>query len=422
MIRLLLLAAAVAFALPTLLAGAALPQSGAVARGVQFIRATQQPDGGFGGFGDGQTFDAVFAIRAAGIDPVSVRTGGKSPADFLHDRAATQTTTGAAAKAAMAAIAMNIDPHNVGGTDLAGRVRSGFNGSVYASDSFSHALAMIALTAAGEPVPPGARTGLMSMQETDGGWGFGGYSDADTTALAIQALLAAGGPAPEAAIAYLHGQQLPDGGWGFGESNANSTAFVVQAILALGQNPEGPEWTRGTATPVSYLLSQQQANGSFAGFDPAFATNQVVPALAGRTFLEAVTTTLTSGASPSLPSATPPPADTNVPTPSATVATSTAVPATATPSVTTPTATPTRPVNTPVPATATAPATPSASTTAATQPPATATPQGPPTVPPGAPQTGSGTGPGASETGLAPIAGVVLLLVAGSLMLASKRR
>ena len=50
--------------------------------------------------------------------------------------------------------------------------------------------------------------------------------------------------------------------------------------------------TESGTDPVGYLLSQQRSDGSFTGFDPSFATNQVVPALAGRSFAAAPLTLL----------------------------------------------------------------------------------------------------------------------------------
>ena len=71
----------------------------------------------------------------------------------------------------------------------------------------------------------------------------------------------------------------------------------MQALIAAQIDPESDAFTReGGVTPIAYLLSQQQEDGSFAGYEPAFATNQVVPALAGRTFANAPITPLAAAA------------------------------------------------------------------------------------------------------------------------------
>ena len=298
-------------ALPVAFASAATPAQTAVHRGIDFIRTTQQADGGFGGFGPGQTMDAIYALRAAGIQPETVTRNGKSPADYLRANAASLDTPAAAAKGVLGAVALGIDPRAVGGIDLVGRIRAGFNEASgrYATDDFSHAVAIFGLACTGNSVPGTAIFALRAAQLEDGSWGFDGFGDPDTTAISIEALAAAGvGPADRdigRALAYLRSTQAADGGWGFdpAASNASSTAYVVQALIAVGEEPASGIYQKAGGNPISFLLGQQQADGSFAGYDAAYSTNQVVPALAGRTFCNAATTT----AAPAPPEATPTP-------------------------------------------------------------------------------------------------------------------
>jgi hypothetical protein len=296
-LRLFLPLVAALVALPILAASAAsLPQRPAAIRGAEFIRATQQSDGGFGGFGPGQSMDAIYAIRAAGFDPNTFVNSGNSPADYLVGIAGEATSAGSAAKGALAALALGLDPRDVGGVDFVAVVEAALNTETgaYAEDVFTHALVVISLNQVGAPASSLAIRHLREAQLPDGGWGFGDSSDADTTALAIQALATAGktiaDPDVAEGIAYLKTTQGQDGGWGFdpAESNTSSTAFAVQALLAAGEDPAAYE-VNGV-DPIDYLLASQQSDGSFPGFDPAFATNQVVPALAGRTFASAVDT------------------------------------------------------------------------------------------------------------------------------------
>ncbi len=310
MTRVLLALFTLLAALPLAFASAATPTQTAVLRGADFIRTTQQADGGFGGFGPGQTMDAIYALRAAGIQPETVTRDGKSPADYLRANAASLDTPAAAAKGVLGAVAMRMDPRAVGGVDLVGRIRAGFNEGTgrYAEDDFSHAVAIFGLACTGNSVPGTALFALRGTQLDDGSWGFGGFGDPDTTAIAIEALGAAGvGPADSdvrEALAYLQTTQAADGGWGFdpAASNASSTAYVVQALIAAGEDPASATYLKAGGNPISFLLSQQQADGSFIGYDPAYSTNQVVPALAGRTFCNAVTTPPASA-----PPAAPPP-------------------------------------------------------------------------------------------------------------------
>ena len=293
--RFLLPLAAALIALPFFAAHAALPKAGAIDAGATYIRSLQQPDGGYAS-SPGQTMDAIYALRSAGYDPAKDSTGGVTPVDYLKVNAAALTSAGAAAKGALAAKALGLDPKAVNGTDLAGVVAAAYDEDTgaYAGDDFSQSIAMIGLACTGNPVGAGAGAALRANQvETEGGWGFGGGSDPDTTAIAIQALVATGVPAADPALvkalAYLEATQGNDGGWGFdpNESNVSSTAYVMQALIALGEDPGADSWAKDGVTPVGYLLGQQNADGSFKGFDPAFATNQALPALAGRTFCDA---------------------------------------------------------------------------------------------------------------------------------------
>jgi len=304
--RLILAAFAAILAVPLLVASAAIPDRPAALRGVEYIRTTQLSDGGFGA--PGQTMDAIYAIRAAGLDPNTFVKSGKTPADFLKANAAAATKPASAAKFALAARALGLEPRNVAGTDFVAGVMAGFAPSTgrFADDDFSQSIAMLGLACVGTPPPTTAILALRQAQLADGGWGFGGFSDADTTAIAIQALVASGVPASAGlvakAVAYLRISQLADGGWGFGaDSNVSSTAYAIQALLAAGEPVESPAYTKGTATPVTFLLSQQDADGSFKGFDVAFATNQAVPALAGRSFCETATTPIRPAPATSAP-------------------------------------------------------------------------------------------------------------------------
>ncbi|MEX0782396.1 MAG: prenyltransferase/squalene oxidase repeat-containing protein [Dehalococcoidia bacterium] len=299
--RILFSFSAAVAALPILIAGAALPENDAVVKGSAYIYSTLAVDGSYGSTSPGQNMDAILAIRAAGYDPsLDKLPGGVTPADYLEANAAAVPNAAAAGKAALAAEALGIDPANVGGTDLIAKITGGYDLDTnrYGADDFSHALGIIGLACTGTEVGPEPLDALLDTQIDDGGWGFGGAADPDTTALALQALVAAGIEADDPdlveALDYLKDAQLDDGSWGYdGVGNANSTALVVQALLALGEDPETPAYTKGAANPISYLLSQQLPDGSFEGFDPLFAANQVVPALAGRTFCNMSETPIT---------------------------------------------------------------------------------------------------------------------------------
>ena len=168
-------------------------------------------------------------------------------------------------------------------------------------DAAPHAWAMLGTAALSETVPPSATQYLMSLQQPSGGWEWGqGWGvDTNSTALAIQALVAAGEPLTStsivSALTYLQLAQNADGGFPYDptsawdtESDTNSTAYVVQALLAAGQDPLTVPWTINDTHPMGYLLAMQLEDGSFEwqpGLGPnQAATQQVIPALLHRPF------------------------------------------------------------------------------------------------------------------------------------------
>lgn len=167
----------------------------------------------------------------------------------------------------------------------------------YAAGTGDNAWAILGSAAISESVPASALSQLRAAQQSDGGWEWspGWGSDTNSSALAVQALVAQGEPLTSTvivdALAYFSSTQQTDGGFPYAAgptaaSDANSTAYVIQALIAAGEDPEGAAWTQGANTPVSYLLTLQTASGAFEWTpgtgDNALATTQAVPALLGR--------------------------------------------------------------------------------------------------------------------------------------------
>ncbi len=131
--------------------------------------------------------------------------------------------------------------------------------------------AILGLAAAQETVPVSATDFLISLQEPDGGWGWGaGYGDVDTTALVLQTLIASGNVAPTHAaildgLDFLRNTQTASGGWeAWGSLSADSTASAIQAIVAAGYTPATVSWaTAGGRTPHDDLAGLQTLDGSF---------------------------------------------------------------------------------------------------------------------------------------------------------------
>jgi hypothetical protein len=169
----------------------------------------------------------------------------------------------------------------------------------YSTQSGDNAWALLGAVAGAEPVPPTAVAHLAAQIQPSGGWEWapGWGADTNATALALQALIAAGEPITASAVisglVYLDGVQNADGGFpyagGLGAgSDVNSTAYVVQALVAAGENPRAPRWTAPGGDPFAYLATMQLADGGFewqAGTGAnQLATQQAIPALLGQPY------------------------------------------------------------------------------------------------------------------------------------------
>jgi hypothetical protein len=269
------------------------------------------------------TADYVFGAAAAGFDPTILeKSGGSTAFDYLEAGiGGSLTNASLVAKEALAAIDAKLDPTAFGGHDLLTALDATFDSTTHAygdGQTYTQSLAILALVAAadaGHPLPAGAVTELIAAQDTDGSWDFQGVKDAvgggdtNSTAIALEALVAAGTPTSDAsitsALAYLHAQQLSDGGFpysaAFGSpfSDPDSDANVIQGLVAAGENPSAPSWTKSDHTALTNLLTfQSKTNGGFTfpgnpGPD-AFTTSQVPAGLAKVPFPGS--TTWTAGA------------------------------------------------------------------------------------------------------------------------------
>jgi hypothetical protein len=300
-----LLSAAVALAIALLAAHppAALAQQtapAALTSALRWMEGQQQPDGSFPGFGPGDTADAVMAVVAAGAP---LDASATSPVEYLKGEAAAYAASGVggAAKLVLAAVAAGEDPGAFGDVNLLAELGKAYDQQTgqYGADVYGHALALLAIRAAGATPPAAAVARLIDLQLEDGGWSFDGTaatgSDTNTTSVALQALAALrqGDAARAAALAYLKGQQNDDGGFPYSQSSqfgnatdANSTAAALQALAAAGEDPEAAAWAPGGNTPLDALVALQNSSGAFRyqaaqGDDNALATYAAVLGLAG---------------------------------------------------------------------------------------------------------------------------------------------
>ncbi|TCO54291.1 prenyltransferase/squalene oxidase repeat-containing protein [Actinocrispum wychmicini] len=202
----------------------------------------------------GLTIDAILAFASAGV---SGTNGGKAIAwlakpeilsGYIGD-GGTEAYAGATAKATLAAEVRGVNPASFGGVDLPTRLRG--------------------------LLTPAGRFSDRSQ--------FGDFSNAFSQSLAIIALKRTPGGVPVSAVDFAVGTQCPDGGFPlfFGAStcvsDTDSTAMVVQALLAVGRTTDANEG-------LAWLVSKQQANGgiSVGSGDAATAPNTNTTGLAGQ--------------------------------------------------------------------------------------------------------------------------------------------
>ncbi|HUZ70886.1 MAG TPA: prenyltransferase/squalene oxidase repeat-containing protein [Candidatus Saccharimonadales bacterium] len=257
----------------------------------------------------GSSTDAVseqYAIgaAAAGYDPKVLRNGsGPSVMTYLKAHAATAcASAGACGQLIQAVVAARMNPRSFGGVNLVAVLNGMYHSKtgVYGDgEAFSESLAVQGLVAAGQTVPTAAIHHLAAAQDSDGGWDFllikddpngatnFDTSDTNSTAMVLMALNATGTRGRNAtALAWLHTQQDGDGGFPYqagAGTDPDSTALVLQALIACAQNPVASNWAVGGNTALSNLLATQARNGgyTFPGStapDP-FTTAQVPPAL-----------------------------------------------------------------------------------------------------------------------------------------------
>jgi energy-coupling factor transport system substrate-specific component len=274
---------------------------------LSYLTSAQNSDGGFGaarGQGSSELYTAwaAMGLAAAGRDPADVRRSGHSVLDSLRAQVATLSGLGDTERTILAARACGASAYSFAGRDLVAEVQRARD----SDHSFDHlvdltAFAIFALRAvghsAGFPAIREAAGWIERQQNSDGGFSFGAHgstSDVDDTGTALQALVDAGARnrgVLGAAAGYLIRSQNLDGGYPQqygGESNAQSTAWAVQGLIAAGYNP-GTVRRRGSRSPIGYLESLLAPGGSIrysrtGSQTPVWVTAQALIALAGRTF------------------------------------------------------------------------------------------------------------------------------------------
>ncbi len=306
------------------------PQRSSAQAGAVWLANQLTPSGYIPGNAPGQanlafTANTVLALAAAGTDLPQANAALTYLGGHVDDYVTVSGSDGPAQLALLIldAHALGANPYSFGGADLVSRLLateqpSGLFGTQDPTfdGAYRQGLALSALAAAGvtdHAQLATAETWLSAQQCGNGGWStdvainpctgdptaFAG-ADTNTTAVAVQGLVAQGvldSTSRTGALSYLTATQDSDGGWGYyanpttipGPTDPNSTALVIQALVAMGESPTAAPFVRLTGDPVSALASFQLGTGtnsgafefSHGGGADITATLQAVPAMAG---------------------------------------------------------------------------------------------------------------------------------------------
>ena len=261
-------------------------------RAASYLLKAQNGDGGFGLTPRGSSSPlftgwAALGLGSAGRNPQDVRRpGGRSLARYVMNGSPSLHKIGDIERTALVAKVAGLNPRGFGGRDLIAEIqnRRRHNGSISGYVSYT-AFGIIALRAGGAPAGGPTIHWLLGSQNADGGFGVAraSASDADMTGAALQALATVGrggGPAAGRAVKWLRNNQNGDGGFGQ-PSNAQSTAYAIQGLLAVGA--DGGTLSRAR----SYLVGRQRGDGSIAyssssNQTPVWVTAQALMALEGQ--------------------------------------------------------------------------------------------------------------------------------------------
>jgi len=277
------------------------PQTSVATDAVAWLHTQQGADGTVAGNAS-RTEETVWGLIANTLPLADFSTSGKTLVDSLRTHLADEEkSAGNIGSLVMAVSAAGLDATSFGGHNLLQDLQCTYDPQTgaYNAQLFNDALAVLALPAGAAPAK--AKAFLASQQQADGGWEFqpGFGTDSNTTALVLMALVSSDGldsTVKDRALTFLKLHQKPSGGFEYsapfappGDSDPNSDALVIEALLATGENPTGVAWSIGDHNPLSDLLTFRYTNGGFGFNRPdssataapdAASTTQALPALA----------------------------------------------------------------------------------------------------------------------------------------------
>jgi energy-coupling factor transport system substrate-specific component len=271
------------------------PAARAGATPTDYLLSAQNSDGGFGGApgsSSSQLFSgwAALGLAAEGHNPRDVRHGARSALDYIGG--GWGSDVGSLERTVLVVSAAGASPHSFGGQDLVGALQGDVRADGSVADQVNlTSFGVLAFRAAGVSPAGSTLSWLVRQQDRDGGFNFGtagATSDVDDTGAVLEALAGAGGVDSVRAQAaqFIRAQQNSDGGFPSqpgADSNAQSTAWAVQGLLAAGVDP-GSLHRGGASSPFDYLGSLTASDGHVqysraSDQTPVWVTAQVAMAL-----------------------------------------------------------------------------------------------------------------------------------------------
>lgn len=259
----------------------------------------QQEDGSWLGFSSepdaGTTIDAIITLGAAQEADIEVGDAIEQALSWVDSEgvasAYVESGTGQAAKLVLALVAADADSLEIGEISPLNLVLEGQDAEsgVYGSGLYDHSYALMALAATGSEVPANAISALDTMQADNGGFAWDGstdeaMADSNTTAMVVQALVAVGAGDSDTVAGAIDFLELTvnDQGAGYAigaEADSNSTALVAQALMAIDVD---------VTHLITSLNAFQNPTGAYFWMDSdvsdnLFSTMQVIPAGVGLT-------------------------------------------------------------------------------------------------------------------------------------------
>ncbi len=317
--------------------------------GINFLKSKQDSSGKITGFG-GESEWASIAFVANSIDISGIKNPTTSLKDFLlSDQPSSSAPATDWERKVLAIVAIGDNPTSFNGINYIQKLEGFYNNSqlgdtILLNDDIFGLLALIAGASTKLQIKQDVLNFILAHQNSDGGFSWStnpslNSSDSNDTAASLQALQAAkdnGLTNSNLDIAitnaknYLLTIQKTDGGFGYdttSDSDGSSTSWALQALNVLGMNNS----TQASNAKI-WLLNNQETDGGFhwqsgSGSD-TYTTSHSLIALSGKSWIlrifsqsspsptpeASASASLTSSSSP-IPTPSPTPIATPTPTP-----------------------------------------------------------------------------------------------------------